>query len=246
MKAKILAGFLFICCAFSAPAQQVRVAVAANAQFVTAALAEKFKKKTGIAIELVSGSSGKLAAQIENGAPFDVFLSADMEFPARLFDKGFGEKPRAYALGSLILCSRSKAFPLANWRNAVMSASVKKIAIANAAIAPYGKAAEEALTYYTLLDRLKPRLVYGESISQVNTYILTGAVSAGFTTEALVHEVAANDTLYWIRVPTASYAPIRQGALLVSKQNSAAKRFYSYLFSDEARAAFKKYGYRVR
>lgn len=228
-------------------AQPVRVAVAANAQFVVKKLALEFKNKTGIAVEVISGSSGKLAAQIQNGAPYAIFLSADMAFAETVFKAGYGlALPKVYALGSLIVCSSTGA-DVKSWKSLISNQEPGKIAIANPKLAPYGKAAEQALKKLKLYEKAQTRLVFGESISQVNTYVLKGAANIGFTTESLVYELPPGASFKWQRVESALYAPIKQGAVLLkyakSKNYTNNKRFFDYLFSAEAKAIFKQYGY---
>lgn len=240
----ILAVFTFV----PAFGQPVRVAVAANAQTVVRKIAADFKNKTGINVEIISGSSGKLAAQIKNGAPYDLFLSADMDFAQQVYTEGFAlTKPRVYALGSLIVCSATGS-SLENWKALISNQQTGKIAIANPALAPYGKAAEQALKHYHLYAALVPRLVFGESISQVNTYVLKKVVNIGFTTESLVYELKPADHFKWQRIDPATYTPIQQGALLLHyakrKNYTENKRFYDYLFSADAKAVFSQYGYR--
>ncbi|QNF34457.1 molybdate ABC transporter substrate-binding protein [Adhaeribacter swui] len=226
--------------------QPLRVAVAANAQFVLKVLKTDFQKKTGIDLEIISGSSGKLTAQIKNGAPYDLFLSADMAMPQNLYQAGFGlSKPKSYALGSLIVCS-SANLDLKNWPKLVNQAEITKIALANPKLAPYGQAAEAVLRQYKLWETLQAKLVFGESIAQVNTYLTTGAVKLGFTTEALIYE-SQNKKLKWVRVDRKLYPPIQQGVILLKhaqKENYAkAQQFYRYLFSAEAQQLFRQYGY---
>jgi len=230
-------------------AQPVRVAVAANAQFVLRKLAADFKNKTGIEVEIISGSSGKLTAQIKNGAPYDLFLSADMAFAESVYADGFAlSKPRVYASGSLIICSATGA-ALENWKTLIRDQKTGKIAIANPALAPYGKAAEQALNYYGWYKELSSRLVFGESISQVNTYVLKGVVNIGFTTESLVYELSPADRFKWKKIDIKAYKPIQQGAVLLKYSNNKNftknKRFYDYLFSAGAKAIFRQYGYRT-
>ena len=226
-------------------AQNIRVAAAANLQSVIEVLQKDFKQKTGIVIEPVVGSSGKLVAQISNGAPFDVFLSADMSFPESLFKNGFTtKKPVAYAAGSLIICS-SQNIGFTNWERLLMSARVNKIAMANPATAPYGKAAEELLQSKGILDDVKPKIVYGESISQVNTYITTGVVDIGFTTQALVKD--AKTKLYYQIIDAKAYQPILQGMVLLkhAADNPNAEKFYQYILGPAAKKIFADYGYRL-
>lgn len=229
-------------------AQNIKVAAAANLQPVMEVLQKDFKQKTGISIDPVIGSSGKLVAQISNGAPFDVFLSADMSFPETLFKNGFAiQKPVVYASGSLIICS-TQNIGFDSWERLLLSARIKKVAIANPAIAPYGKAAEQSLTDKGILDDVKPKTVYGESISQVNTYITTGVVDIGFTTQSLVKEVGNKSPLYYKVIDPKTYDPILQGIVILKHgaANADADKFYKYILSPAAKTIFKAYGYRVQ
>ncbi len=231
---------------FSAKSQTLRIAVAANAQFVIKALTADFKARTGVKTEVIMGSSGKLAAQIKNGAPFDFFLSADMDFPARLYDEGFATGPaKAYALGNLVVCSRS--VDLKHWQTAVQNSKVRRIAIANPELAPYGEAAVQALKKGNLWDKIKPKMIIAESIAQVNAYITTGAVDVGFTTEAFIREGHGN--LKWSKVDARTYNKIEQGMVVLShakKGNHAiALKFYNYLQSAPAKKILLKSGYQI-
>jgi molybdate transport system substrate-binding protein len=229
-------------------AQNVRVAAAANLQSVIEALQKDFRQKTGIVIEPVIGSSGKLVAQISNGAPFDVFLSADMSFPETLFKSGFAtDKPVVYAKGSLIICSWQN-IGFNNWERLLLTARVKKIAIANPAIAPYGKAAEEVLKRKGILDDVKSKTVYGESISQVNTYITTGVADIGFTTQSFIKEAEHKTALYYKIINPKDYTPILQGMVILKHGagNAGAKKFYRYILSPAAKSIFASYGYHVQ
>jgi len=240
---------LLIAFTITAHAQTIRVAAAANLQSVINVLGNDFKKSTGIAIEPIMGSSGKLVAQISNGAPYDVFLSADMEFPQKLVNDGLAEgEPVVYALGSLIVCNMQEEMFMKDWPTLLSKDNIEKIAIANPKIAPYGKAAEEALTKLKLLDKVKSKLVYGESIAQVNAYITTGVVTVGFTTQALVTDVGRRKAFHWAIVDPKLYSPIAQGMVLLRKSADkvSAQKFYDYMLSPPAKSILKKYGYIVR
>ncbi len=241
--------FFFLIFHISNLAQPLRVAVAANAQFVVKALRVDFNKKTGIDLEIISGSSGKLTAQIKNGAPYDLFLSADMEMPRHLDKAGFGlNKPRVYALGSLIVCSASLE-NLKNWPALLTQPEIIKIAIANPTLAPYGKAAEATLRHYKLWEKVQPKLVFGESIAQVNTYLTTGAVPIGFTTEAMIYENLKKTKINWVRVDSKLYPEIQQGVIVLKHSQKSnqkqAMQFYNYLFSAAAQKVFRQNGYQV-
>ncbi len=245
---KHIKGLLAACLILTSAAafsQNPKVAVAANLQTVIKVLQKDFKQKTSIEIEPIVGSSGSLAAQIRNGAPYDLFLSADMAFPEGLYREGLSlKKPVVYARGSLIICS-NQDIGFENWERVLMTARIKKIAIANPGIAPYGKAAEEALRKKGILDEVKSKIVFGESISQVNTYIITGVTDVGFTTRAMLKD--AKTKLYWLAIDPKIYSPIEQGMIVLKRaaENSAAEKFYQYLLTPAAKAIFKEYGYGV-
>lgn len=246
-KIKLLATFflLFITPVF---AQNLKVAVAANLQAVIKDLQSGFKNKTGVTIEIIAGASGNLTSQIKNGAPFDVFLSADMAFPETLFEGGHAtKKPAVYAQGSLVICSNQN-IGFENWERLLLTERIKKIVIANPAIAPYGKAAEEALKKRGILGDITAKVVHGESISQVNTYITTGVVDVGFTTRALVADPANKTPLYWKIIDPKLYAPIEQGMVILKHGagNANAEKFYQYILSPAAKVIFEKYGYKVQ
>ncbi|RYE29032.1 MAG: molybdate ABC transporter substrate-binding protein [Sphingobacteriaceae bacterium] len=241
--ASVLALLLLPFCTF---AQTLKVAAAANLQGVIKVLKADFEQKTKIIIEPIIGASGNLTNQIKNGAPFDVFLSADMSFPENLSKSGFTiSKPLVYAFGSLIICSNQK-LNFNNWEQLLQSNSIQKIAIANPETAPYGKAAKEVLERKKLLQKVQSKIVYGESISQVNIYLTTGVAQIGFTTEALISDVAGKQKLYWKRVNPTDYQPIKQGMVILkhAEKNAQAQQFYKYMQSAAAKNILKKYGYK--
>ena len=242
----IIALILFLQITKSA-AQNLRVAAAANLQSVIGALQADFKNKTSITIEPIVGSSGKLVAQIKNGAPFDIFLSADMSFPEALYKQGLTTRePVVYAYGNVIICSRQN-IGFVNWQRVLLTPSIKKIVIANPEVAPYGVAAKEVLQKEDILDNIKSKLVFGESIAQVNTYITTGVVDVGFTTQALINDPANKTKLYWKAIDPKTYTPIKQGMVIIkrAKKNAGTIKFYQYLLSTDAKRIFEKYGYRI-
>jgi len=229
-------------------AQQLHIAVAANAQFVASKLKEAFKKETGINAELTIGSSGKLTAQIQQGAPFNVFLSADMKYPEELYNNGLTTaKPQVYAYGALVLWV-VKDIELTSTLSILLSKTVQKIAIANPKLAPYGEAAVQVLTKQNLLSRVQQKLVYGESIAQVNQYLLSGAADVAFTAKSVVLDPAVSNKGKWIEVNPKWYNPIAQGIVIIKQQDaretSAANKFYQFVFSKQGKDILKKYGYR--
>ena len=232
----------------SAKAQNLKVAIAANLQPVMKVLQKDFKQKTGITVDAILGPSGNLSTQIQNGAPFDVFLSADTKFPLTLYKSGYALKaPVFYARGVLIICS-TKKMSLKNWPELLTSNKVEKIAIGNPSIAPYGKAAADALKKAGIYDQVKPKIVLGESITQVNTYITTGAVQIGFTTLSLASDVKNKFSLTYELVDPNTYSPIQQGMVLLkhAEHNANAEKFYQYILSASAKKIFKAFGYHVQ
>ncbi|MCU6435854.1 molybdate ABC transporter substrate-binding protein [Undibacterium sp. Jales W-56] len=233
--------------AHTAQAETIAVAVAANVQYVFNDLKAEFKKETGHEIQASFNSSGKFVTQIMNGAPFDVFLSADMAFPDKLHKEGFSKAPpKVYAYGALVLWTR-KDVDLGDWQSLLMSKSIDKIAIANPTTAPYGREAMNSLHYYKLAAALQAKLVFGESIAQTNQYIHSRAADIGFTAKSVVLSPEMKGQGKWIDVPVASYQPIAQGALILNygKEHhpEVAQQFFDFIYSVQARAIFARYGY---
>lgn len=234
-------------CVRSGESGSLRIATAANMQYAMQELADRFSADTGIMCALTLGSSGKLTAQISEGAPFDLFVSADMKYPETLFHAGHGaEAPKVYAYGSLVIwTTREEIEP---GLESLTKPEVQHIAIANPETAPYGKAAREALAHYGLLKAVQPKLVFGESIAQTNQFVLSGAAEMGITALAAVRSPQMQGQGRWKGIDPASHAPIAQGALLLkvpAGKQAAAQAFYEYLSSAEAAELLKKYGYTI-
>ena len=231
-------------------AQSLTIAVAANGQAVLEQLVADFQKEYHIKANLIVNSSGVLAAQIVNGAPYDLFLSADMKTPIYLFKQGFGLRaPIEYARGSLVICSIHQKY-LSSWQKDIVLLTKGKVALANPQLAPYGKAAVESLQYFKIWTKLMPRIIYGSSIAQVNAYISEGAVEFGFSSRSFIEEMhLKHKPIYFYTINSKSYTAIRQGMLLLKhSQNSHrddAVKFYSYLSSKAAKITFEKFGYTV-
>lgn len=249
----LIIGFLtfglFFSGTFILYGQKIRVAVAANAQFVAQALKQSFEKRNQTKVELIVGSSGKLTAQITHGAPYDIFLSADMKYPENLYKAGATiNKPQVYASGSLVVWSIQNN-GLENGLSSLTSSSIKTIAVANPATAPYGVATIQALKKAGIYGAVKDKIVYGESISQVNQYLLSGAADVAFTAKSVVMDPALKQKGRWVGVPDNLYLPIEQGMVILqyaSKNLQSVKAFYEYLISPEGKSIFKSYGYSVQ
>ncbi|NND34931.1 MAG: molybdate ABC transporter substrate-binding protein [Saprospiraceae bacterium] len=229
-----------------APEKVLLVATAANVQFAMKEVVEAFINHTGIECQMVTSSSGKIAAQIQEGAPFDVFLSADMQYPMEIYEKGFAwNPPTNYATGTIVFWSVKEKGTLD--LNILTDEDIDYIAIANPKIAPYGVAAIETLEFYHLLDSVKPKLVYGENIAQVNQFILSGAAYGGFTAKAAVLAPRMAATGSWKEIDQKAYRPIKQGAVVLknSRMKKEADVFLDFLGSNEAISILRKYGYEI-
>lgn len=229
----------------------LRIAVAANVQFAMEEIEQLFEKESGIGVESIAGSSGKLTAQIMEGAPFDLFLSADMKYADSLFSKKMAvHAPLVYAYGSLVAWTFQDNIVLNQLKELLLDESlVKKIAIANPKNAPYGVQTIHFFNSLNILEAVSAKLIYGESIAQTNQYINSGAVDIGFTAKSIVlsPEMAGKGT--WVSVDPELYQPIAQGVVITThgkqEQAEAAKRFLEFIFSKPAQEVFKKYGYEV-
>jgi molybdate transport system substrate-binding protein len=220
----------------SKPSDEIIIATAANVQYVMQDIKKEFEKETGKPVEIVVSSSGKLTTQIREGAPFDVFVSADMKYPQEIYEKGGSEEaPRVYAYGELVLWA--KDIPAAELSSEIlMSEKIKKIAIPNPRFAPYGEAAIQ------VLEKQK-------SYADIKNNISSGSVEAGFNALSIVLSPEMKGKGNWVVVDSSLYQPIAQGAILLRHSENSPKKktseeFYNFLYSEKAKEIFKKYGYR--
>ncbi len=225
-------------------AEEALVAVAANFAAPMEALEAAFEKESGHALTVSIGATGKLYAQIANGAPFDILLAADAERPERLEAEGraVAGSRFTYAVGRLALWSADPALIGEDGAALLREGKFRRLAIANPDLAPYGAAAMEVLEGLGLAGTLRPRIVMGENIGQAFAMVASANAELGFVA---LSQIAGDDRgSRWIP-PSDSYAPIRQDAVLLARaaENEAALAFLAYLKSDEARAVVEKYGY---
>jgi molybdate transport system substrate-binding protein len=233
-----------------AAAEPVAVAAAANLVYALAPLDEAFAKShPEIAVRREMGASGNLVVQIENGAPYDVFLSADTDFPKQLIKAGGADAASlvVFAVGKLALWTAKAGLSFDSVDSAVHNPSVRRLAIANPRTAPYGRAAQEALAKLGLTAEAGPKLVVGENISQAAEYVETGNADAGFVAMSLVLSPKLKNRGTWIEGPQGLYDPIEQGAVITKRgaSNAAAKTYIEFLRGPEAREIFKRFGYGV-
>jgi molybdate transport system substrate-binding protein len=232
----------------AAAAEAVAVAAAANLTFVLAPLDQEFERMNpGVTVTSEVGASGSLVAQITNGAPYDVFLSADMEFPRKLIAAGGAQATSlvTFAYGKLVLWTVRPGLELSSIAAVVRSPQVHRLAVANPKLAPYGRAAEEALAKLNLAAEAEPKIVFGETISQTAQFVSSGNADAGFVALSLVTSPNLREKGRWIDVPADLYAPIAQGAVLTTRgaANPGAVKYVRFLATPEARAVFAKFGY---
>lgn len=237
---------VLLCMARSACAGEVNAAVAANFAAPMQQIAAMFQKDTGHVVKLSFGSSGKFYAQIHNGAPYDVFLSADEKNPELLEQEGQGVKGTrfVYALGKLALWS---AQPGVVDDKVLLRGSYNKLAYADPKLAPYGLAAKETLEKLGLWNAVQQKLVTGENITQAYQFAASGNADLAFIALSQIIKDGKVNTGSWWLVPADLYSPIRQGAVLLAgaRDKDAAQAFLAYLRSDKAASVIRGFGYEL-
>ncbi len=251
MKRLMLAWCLtLIACTAVTPvfAEQMLVAVAANFIPPFRELAIEFEKSTGHQLKVAGGSSGNFYTQIKNGAPFDVFFSADNERPRKLEEEGLGVKDTrfTYAIGRLVLWSSNAG--LIKGEETVRSKNFKRLAIANPKTAPYGVAAMQALQKLELWESLQPQIVMGESIGQTMGFIESGNAQLGFVALSQIMDPKIKGKGSHWPVPTDLHEPIQQDVILLTKgkDNAGAKALLEFIGGPQAKAIIERYGYELK
>lgn len=242
----VLASLAF---ASALAAQTITVAAAANLKYALNDIAREFTKESGIDVKIITGASGKLTQQIMSGAPYDAFLSADVEFPTKLVQGGFTTTPlQVYAYGKLVLWSDT-GVDLTKGIAVVADSNVKKIAIPNPKTAPYGLEAMNALKSYKLADTVESKIINAESISQAATYVTSKTVDLGFMAKSIVLSPEMKNVGKWIEIDQKSYNMIDQA--MVGLKNGtpenqiAAKKFLRFMSSPKALEILKESGYNI-
>jgi molybdate transport system substrate-binding protein len=248
---KFLVAFLLLVLFSSASAQEITVAAAADLNYALKDLAARFEKKTGDKVTLSFGSSGNLFSQIQSGAPFDLFFSADEQYPQKLAAAGLLDAAslRSYAVGHLVLWVPNGLGldPDAMKMDLLLQPSVQHIAVANPQHAPYGRAAMAALEHFGLKEKLANKLVFGENISQAAQFVQSGNAQAGLIALSLAMSPAMKRAGRYWQLPSDSYPALRQTAGIVSasKHKQAAQAFLDYVTSPEGVRVFEQYGFAV-
>ncbi|HEU4790809.1 MAG TPA: molybdate ABC transporter substrate-binding protein [Flavobacterium sp.] len=235
----------------SANAQQkITIVAAANLKVALDSITTVFKiQNPTIDAQVTYGASGKLFEQISNGAPFDLFFSADMDYPNELKKKNLtASEVKMYATGKLAIWSK-KTDPNVKKMNSLLNVNITKITIANPATAPYGEKAVESLKFYKVYDKVKSKLVFGENITQAAQFTTTGAADIGIVALSLVltPNMQKEGGKYYI-IPEKSHAPLEQGCVILKRAqgNANAIKFYNFISSKKATAILKHYGYSTK
>lgn len=224
----------------------VRIASASDLKFALDSILSVFKGAEESVITVTYGSSGKLFVQISNGAPFDLFFSADIDYPRKLSENGMtSSEVYSYGVGRIVLWSK-KIDPRKEEMSSLLNSSVKKVAIANPTHAPYGQRAAESLEHFKLLDRIKGKLVYGENISQTAQFVTVGAADIGIValSLALSPNMLHENGSYFL-IPEESHHRLVQGVVLTrhGNNNSLARSFLDFIKTDQAVAILHYFGF---
>jgi molybdate transport system substrate-binding protein len=244
----VLVCLAILLCTARARGQELAVAAAADLKFAMRELAVNFEKQTGNKVNVTYGSSGNFFSQIQNGAPFDLFFSADVEYAKKLEAGGQAEPGTLYnyAVGRIVIWMPPDITVDLNAQgmNALLDSAIQKIAIANPAHAPYGKAAVAAMQKAGIYEKVEPKLVYGENISQAAQFVQSGNAQAGIIARSLAISPAMKDSGKMWLIPAELHPPIEQAVVVVksSQKREAAKAFLEYIKSAAGKAVMDKYG----
>jgi molybdate transport system substrate-binding protein len=229
-------------------AAELKIAAASDLNFAFKDLVAEFEKKTGERIKLTLGSSGNFYSQIENGAPFDLYFSADIRYPQKLIEGGHAvaDSLYKYAVGRIVLwVSAGSAVPIDKGLESLSVPSVRKIAIANPKHAPYGRAAVAALEHFKLYEATKSKLVMGENISQAAQFVESGASDAGIIALSLAMAPTMKAAGRYWEIPADAHPPIEQGAVIVKRSTNQdkARAFLRFLQGNEGQEIMRRYGF---
>jgi len=231
-------------------AQDITVVAASDLQFAFHDVGERFEKATGKQVKLIFGSSGNFFAQLQNGAPFDVFFSADIDYPKRLETAGLAEPNTLYpyATGKIVVWVPNQSkLDLALGLRVLLDPGIQKIAIANPAHAPYGRAAVAALRHEGLYDQISPKFVLGENISQTATFVVSGSADIGILALSLALAPSLKEKGRHGEIPAEDYPAIEQGAVILksSPHKDIARQFVEFVKTPPIQDLLRSYGFAV-
>jgi molybdate transport system substrate-binding protein len=231
-------------------AQEITVAAAADLQFAMQDVAARFQKETGKTVKLTYGSSGNFFQQIQNGAPFDVFFSANLDYAKKLDAAGLTEPGSyyPYAKGKIVIWVRNDSkLDLSSGMQALLDPSIKKIAVANPEHAPYGQAAVAAMQNDKIYEKVKDKFVLGENISQTASFVVSGGADVGIVALALALSPNMKDKGRYVEVPAGEYPPIEQACVILasSKNKETARQFLAFIKTPAIGDLLRSYGFDV-
>ncbi len=231
-----------------AVAEELTIAAASDLSFAFKEIVAEFEKTTGNHVKLTLGSSGNFYAQIQNGAPFDLYFSADIGYPRKLEEAGLTVPGSLYpyAVGRIVLwAGNGSHLDLSKGLEVLREPTIKKIAIANPKHAPYGRAAVAAMDYFKVYDQVKDKLILGENISQAAQFIESGACDAGIIALSLALAPAMKAAGQYWEIPAAAHSPLEQGAVILkqSKNPEAARQFFEFMKGPQGQEIMKRYGF---
>lgn len=241
---------LILLCGMAMPmgAQEITVAAAADLHSVMDEISSHFQSEKSVRVKVSYGSSGNFYQQLQNGAPFDIFFSANTDYPKRLEAAGLVVPGTyyEYARGKIVLLTLpTSTLDLKHGLKVLLEPSVNKIAVADPSHAPYGQAAIAALKFEGIYDKVSARLVTAENISQATSFVLSGAADIGIVALSLAVTPAAQGQARFVEISSDKYPPLMQACVVLksSKQEKLARQFESYIRGTEARSLLKKYGF---
>ena len=231
-------------------AQEITVAAAADLQFVMQDLATRFQKESGKKIKLIYGSSGNFFQQIQNGAPFDMFFSANLDYPRKLETDSLTEPGTfyQYAIGKIVIwVPNDSKLDVSSGLQSLLNPDIKKIAIANPQHAPYGQAAVAAMKKENVYDKVADKFVLGENISQTASFVVSGSADVGIVALSLTLSPTMKNRGRYVEIPSADYPPIEQACVILksSKQKDTARAFLNFIKTPAAAELFRTYGFAV-
>jgi molybdate transport system substrate-binding protein len=245
----IIALFVFVMSGVNlAVAEEITIAAASDLNFAFKELVTEYEKTTGNHVKLTLGSSGNFFSQIQNGAPFDLYFSADIGYPRKLEEAGLAVPGSLYpyAVGRIVLwADNGSHLDLSKGLEILRDPTIKKIAIANPKHAPYGRAAVAAMEHFKVYDQVKDKLILGENISQAAQFIESGACDAGIIALSLALAPAMKAAGQYWEIPATAHSPLEQGAVILkqSKNPEAARQFLDFIKGPQGQEIMKRYGF---
>jgi molybdate transport system substrate-binding protein len=248
-KLPLIAFFAMVCISQCA-AQEITIAAAADLQFAMQDIADRFQKETGRTVKLIFGSSGNFFQQLQNGAPFDIFFSANLDYAKKLEAAGLTEPGSyyQYAKGKIVIwVPKESKIDVSSGLQVLLNPSIKQIAIANPQHAPYGQAAVAAMQKEHIYDKIQDKLVLGENISQTASFVVSGSADIGIVALSLAISPNMKDRGRYAEIPSDEYPPIEQACVILrsSKNKEAAKQFLSFFKRPAIGDVLRGYGFDV-